>query len=705
MIPVTVAGVDCYLLHYTADWSEKFTATFSVLAEGQRGLTGKEVRQPLSETLRVASLKYQILLHREDSAQFRVGLQRLKDKPVLVPFWPGAQSFVDGEGVFVYADPFSGSYYQEAGGPALYVQATGSTLFFGGGLWLFTEPDGSALAVVESGAEPPFTPSPDCIRVPLLMGFFASDPEPVALTDELLRATVEFRESSKSAYALAVIANTDIPGPTIEGRTPPVFPQRITFDEVQAGGAGVAIEREDVGFLRELAAAYYEQGAERLATFKFLTGSWGETARLLRFFQDRAGTVRPFWLPYMLADGRTAAPVDAADTTITVEDAEAVGDNVHLALISPTKFAPVKVASIAGDVLTLAAAVGEDFDTDEATLCSLVLARFNSAQLTISWTTDAVAEASIRFVECSAEYDTTGDTYGTDIGALAVKAFLYRFTLAYPTPIVWRFTSFESAITYGGAEYSPRPMDHGEMVEDITPDENTIELKSRVFTENPLKLFLPFQLEKPLQLEIFEGEVAAGALVNASTLFVGEVNDAEFDGPFIKAEATNVFARLSQKVPAPLIQQGCNTSLFSAKCGISKAAWKFQGTVTGYNPAGPVVVSVGSLTRVGVGAVSSGDSHYFALGTMEVGGSAFAVRTIFDTTTITGGAFLMTLDYPLATALVPGDVIDIYPGCDGLAGTCDLKFDNYLNFRAFPFVPVGNPTLATVKKSTGGGKK
>jgi uncharacterized phage protein (TIGR02218 family) len=41
----------------------------------------------------------------------------------------------------------------------------------------------------------------------------------------------------------------------------------------------------------------------------------------------------------------------------------------------------------------------------------------------------------------------------------------------------------------------------------------------------------------------------------------------------------------------------------------------------------------------------------------------------------------------LGAPLAAGDMVRIEAGCDKRAETCQLKFDNFLNFRGFPHIP------------------
>ena len=54
----------------------------------------------------------------------------------------------------------------------------------------------------------------------------------------------------------------------------------------------------------------------------------------------------------------------------------------------------------------------------------------------------------------------------------------------------------------------------------------------------------------------------------------------------------------------------------------------------------------------------------------------------------------------MAPAMEPvaGDLVRLIAGCDKSAGMCQLKFNNYLNFRGFPHLPEEDWLMAPAKE-------
>ncbi|MDB6024149.1 MAG: hypothetical protein JWM68_372, partial [Verrucomicrobiales bacterium] len=98
---------------------------------------------------------------------------------------------------------------------------------------------------------------------------------------------------------------------------------------------------------------------------------------------------------------------------------------------------------------------------------------------------------------------------------------------------------------------------------------------------------------------------------------------------------------------------------------------------------------------------------YFAQGFLEVGvGLNYELRVILASSWDEGTQRLtLTLNAALEKTIV-GDQVQLIPGCDGTAATCISKFDNYLNYFAFLFVPIQNPTISSTQNDVAsGGKK
>jgi hypothetical protein len=101
-------------------------------------------------------------------------------------------------------------------------------------------------------------------------------------------------------------------------------------------------------------------------------------------------------------------------------------------------------------------------------------------------------------------------------------------------------------------------------------------------------------------------------------------------------------------------------------------------------------------------------TDYFASGGWLEGGTGetFESRPIrHSEVTFPDGHLRLTIDRALELSDV-GDQLRFWPGCNGAVETCIGVFDNLLNHRGHPYIPVKNPSanIGEVQQSTGGKK-
>lgn len=265
-----------------------------------------------------------------------------------------------------------------------------------------------------------------------------------------------------------------------------------------------------------------------------------------------------------------------------------------------------------------------------------------------------------------------------------LKCDLYTITLLAGT--VLRYTDAPQDISYGGNTYLSASAS------------NTVPGLQR----GPIKLSLGLQVES-LEVDmlydlttIIEG-TTPGAFANAGgfdgarvqvnkflttdfnsatngivNLFTGVVNDISAGSGKVTINVASDLVYLNASFPRNYFLPSCNHALFGPGCGLSKAAYKVSGSVTG------------STQTVLTDSALSQASGYFALGSIVIT-SGVNIGLTREVKAFASGA--LTLLYPLPYPCANGDTFDAYPGCDKLEATCGGKFNNLPHFRGFPFVP------------------
>lgn len=664
MQQVVFNGRAAYLLDDEPDW-QKMELVAEVPMALEQGLSGLEDRRQRGDSLRL-SLTFTALLEGAAIAAFRNGLQGLNTQLVLCPLWPAW---------FWPEDPplISAPWYVEIG-------------------------DGAAPSIQPASALPLGRPA-----CPLMVGRLLKVPEPEMFGEDTQLLEIEFTENDSSILTPAAFNPPNTLAAANGVR--PLFPFDADWGTgPKTGAAEVDLERRQIGEVRVTQDAYYTQLSRRTVK-QTLTLQDSDPWNLLSFFQSQGAMRGNFWLPVAIGEANLTADVLAVDAALQVDNPGALGTNVFVCLNDLVNRVPLQVTGVAGSQWNLAGAVGTAFKGANTRVESLMLARFDDTKVTIKWQDQLLAEAEVPFKEVPWETAGTSlETIGLTMGPLPTNAYLYVFTINYPgAPQTWRFTGFERNLTDGDDNvYVSIGIENDDITETATMERQSVTIKCRNFAGNPLALMVPFALEWPLTVEIFEADVTVDAAGNLRCLFVGEVTQATPDGPFIDATAASLSSLFDRQIPRRLYQPGCNWVLFEPKCGMVRAGWQWVGTVAGFNPATMELSLTGvASTAIPVnGAVLA--AHFFAGGYLYAGaGNAVQYRMISDSTAVAAGALSLVLATPFTSVPANGTLVYFYPGCDGASTTCAGRFNNYANFGGTPFIPAANPTMAQTMPVTG----
>lgn len=273
----------------------------------------------------------------------------------------------------------------------------------------------------------------------------------------------------------------------------------------------------------------------------------------------------------------------------------------------------------------------------------------------------------------------------------------------------WRFTSLSedvsSTLGSGGAKtFTSFPITHRNLRRSMVPDSGGVTIETwHDGSLMPLSQMVPFFHARPFILRIYRTTYEAPNSV--TTEFVGFIESIKADGRRISAKASSLVESLGRKVPAVLIQPGCNWHLYSAPCGVTKSAYEATGTVTSV---------LGSLLTLSVadppisGKAASADGNYYALGWARIGsGLTLQERAILSNTAryvkSSVGYIEIHLDRAF-TGTVVGQTIKLQAGCDGAKATCKTKFSNFTRHGGF-VVPQGNPAVRAMEAETANGNK
>jgi uncharacterized phage protein (TIGR02218 family) len=254
------------------------------------------------------------------------------------------------------------------------------------------------------------------------------------------------------------------------------------------------------------------------------------------------------------------------------------------------------------------------------------------------------------------------------------------YTLSLVSGAVYRWTSFDSDVTFSGNTWSSvgpaieRSEWSARNTTEVTQLDVRLHSTGTDFDQGNLKTLIHngmldgafLQLDRAFMAS--PGDTSLGII----TLFGGRIGKVAIDslGANLTAQASNVI--LQQNVPRNTYQLGCIHTLYDSGCTLNRAAFTSSHTVT-----------VANQLNLGY-ADPPADPRVFILGVAEItSGAGAGQRRAIDNSS----SAAVLLAYPLYIIPAPGDTFTLTQGCNKTRDICRDQFNNLPNFRGFPFIP------------------
>ncbi len=187
-------------------------------------------------------------------------------------------------------------------------------------------------------------------------------------------------------------------------------------------------------------------------------------------------------------------------------------------------------------------------------------------------------------------------------------------------------------------------------------------------------------------------------------LFRGSLGEITRAGGAFRVELRGLSEALNE-AGGRVFHAGCSAVLGDAAC-------KFDLSTGGYTLDLPLIAATGAQLLFAAQSVAQ-DWFTHGRATVLSGDAAGLTAMIRDARSLPAtlsapARFQVGLWAALRAPLVVGDMIRLEAGCDKSAATCQVKFNNFINFRGFPHIP-GEDWLAAYPKSgqpnTGGRRR
>lgn len=168
----------------------------------------------------------------------------------------------------------------------------------------------------------------------------------------------------------------------------------------------------------------------------------------------------------------------------------------------------------------------------------------------------------------------------------------------------------------------------------------------------------------------------SGTNVGSLIAFSGRVSGMSATRTEVNMTISSDFELLNIKLPLNLFQSTCLNTLYDGDCTLNRASFGTNFTASG--------VSSNTIT-----ASLSQAAGYFNLGyVLATSGPNNGLRRTVKSYSV--GSIVLLSQFP--NAVSTGDTFTAYAGCDKTQATCTSKFNNVINFRAFPYIPVPETT-------------
>lgn len=190
--------------------------------------------------------------------------------------------------------------------------------------------------------------------------------------------------------------------------------------------------------------------------------------------------------------------------------------------------------------------------------------------------------------------------------------------------------------------------------------------------------------------ELCQWEVDWSSPSQHKLIFRGHLGEVSRSGGAFKAELRGLSEPLNQPV-GRVFHPRCSAVLGDGMC-------KADLSRPGLSADARIVSVDGALLRLS--GLPGIEDRWFERGAVQfLDGAARDIRRhVKNDRALPGGMREIELWMAPAMEPVAGDLVRLIAGCDKSAGMCQLKFNNYLNFRGFPHLPEEDWLMAPAKE-------
>lgn len=261
-------------------------------------------------------------------------------------------------------------------------------------------------------------------------------------------------------------------------------------------------------------------------------------------------------------------------------------------------------------------------------------------------------------------------------------AELYEFGLGTDR---FRFTSQSAAVSFGGFTFAPTAIKRNNPK--LTDERSGVQLIVTVPTTlSVAQEFLNIVPAKRMSLTIFRQHRSDTPTPETITFWKGFVTNVKYKDQIAELVCQPVQALFSREIPRQDYASLCNHVLYDTACGVVRATFSDNVTVTAISASGDV------LTLDSLSTARPADTTFFTGGFVERADND--KRLILE---YTFGTDQVRILLPFE-GLSVNEIVTARAGCAHDIITCRDKFDVVPNYGGFPWSPDTNPFEVGVGK-------
>ena len=418
--------------------------------------------------------------------------------------------------------------------------------------------------------------------------------------------------------------------------------------------------------------------------------------KMLRFLEHHDGCRGSFWIPTWTHDYTIAAAASIGASTIQIKPS-------GLARM-PERYGAFFVFS-GGDLILLQASAVTSGETTETItlsaalpvalpagtqLCGAIFGRLRDDTLSVHCDhPNTLFKIDAEFLETPAALETSNT---------GKSAYLYRIQRGDVTSLWcnWQYAIEAKTTIYGtfkdytwrGADVVHSEIEHSEQMlgEDLELTCNGV-LREHILSERPDN--------NAVEVEIYKVDMAGydpSNVPTAQSLYKGIIVDTslEMDGQMTVKLASDLRI-LERGMPRFKLQRQCNYHVYSSQCGVNKANFTFEATITSVS---------GRVATVGF-SVEKAVKFFLGAQVIDAAGQKHIVLKDVKGN-IDNGTYMRT--FTMDSDITAG-AVTVIAWCDKSISCCASRFGNAIHFGGCPYLPNNNPIEQVSLNDSVGGKK